>query len=371
MRIPEGSKSLSIRRRVITAVLVVAVMATAGCAQTGYYLQAVGGHLDLMSRRTSIETLVDQPGTSADLRARLATALEIRDFATDELGLPDNGSYRSYADLERSYVVWNVFAAPAFSLDPKVWCFPFVGCVAYRGYFSEDEARSYADGLADEGLDVYVAGIAAYSTLGRFSDPVLNSMMASGDGLLAGLIFHELAHQRLYIEDDSTFNESFASLVEEEGVRRWLRRRGDDKAWTRWLTQRERKRQFNALVTAAIAELRELYQSELSPDLMREGKREVIMAMRAGHARLRAQWGGGSPYDAWFGEPLNNAQLSSVATYRELVPAFRILLEDSGGDLEVFYRRAAAIGALAVEERGQVMRDLTRRAENGRHRAGP
>lgn len=358
MRVPEGIKILPSRHQVINGMLVTAVLATAGCAQTGYYLQSVGGHLDLMSRRTSIDALVDQPGTTADLRERLATVLEMRDFATDELGLPDNGSYRSYADLERPYVVWSVFAAPEFSLDPQVWCFPFVGCVAYRGYFSEDEARGYADGLADEGLDVYVAGIAAYSTLGQFSDPVLNTMMASGDALLAGLIFHELAHQRLYIEDDSAFNEGFASLIEEEGVRRWLLRRGDDEAWTRWLMQRERKRQFDALVAAAIAELRKLYQSELSPRLMRERKRKIIGRMRAEHARLRAQWGGVSPYDAWFGGPLNNAQLSSVATYREWVPAFRVLLDDSGGDLEVFYQAAAVIGALPAQERNEVMRAL-------------
>ena len=371
MRVPEGVRFLPGRRQVINAMLVVAVLATMGCTQTGYYLQSIGGHLDLMSRRTSIDALVDRPATSADLRERLATVLEIRDFATVELGLPDNGSYRSYADLERPYVVWSVFAAPEFSLDPQVWCFPFVGCIAYRGYFSEDEARGYADGLADDGLDVYVAGIAAYSTLGRFSDPLLNTMLANGDVLLAGLIFHELAHQQLYIDDDTAFNEGFASLIEEEGVRRWLLSRGDDEASARWLVQRERKRQFNALVAAAIAELRALYQSELFPQPMRQRKREIIASMRAGHANLRTQWGGSSPYETWFGGPLNNAQLSSVATYREWVPAFRVLLEDSAGDFEVFYQRAAAIGALPAGQRSRVMRELTRRADAGRQWNNP
>jgi predicted aminopeptidase len=318
-----------------------------------------------MSRREAIDGLIAARETPPELRDRLATMLEIRDFASQELGLPNNGSYRSYADLDRPYVVWSVFAAPEFSLTPQTWCFPFVGCVAYRGYFSEERARDYAQGLAADGLDVYVAGIAAYSTLGRFSDPVLNTMLVSGDSYLAGLIFHELSHQQLYIEDDSAFNEGFASLVEEEGVRRWLISRGDETAWTDWLERRERRRQFNNLVAASIGELRALYASELTPDSMRAEKKVITGAMREAHARLREQWGGTSSYEAWFRGPMNNAQLSSVATYREFVPAFRTLLEQSNGDLEVFYRRAAEIGELPVGARHRMLDELLGRGVVG------
>lgn len=351
-----------IMRLTLATVMLIVILVTGGCASTGYYMQSISGHLDLMSRREPIDELVADPETPPALRQRLATVLEIRDFAVSELGLPNNRSYRSYADLGRRYVVWNVFAAPKFSLEPETWCFPFIGCVAYRGYFSEDEARGYAEQLAGDGLDVYVAGIVAYTTLGLSADPVLNTMLAGDDSHLAGLVFHELAHQKLYIKNDSAFNEAFASLVEEEGVRRWLGRQGDETSWQSWLEWRERQRLFNDLVGATLIKLDALYESELNPDLMRDRKAKITAGMREAHAKLRQQWGGTSSYEAWFRGPLNNAQLSSVATYRELVPAFRALLKESDGDLDVFYQRAADIGAKPAEERDQVLHGLLSRA---------
>lgn len=347
----------------VVAVIVALTLAAGGCARTGYYLQSVGGQLDLLSRRVAIEKLIKDPETPDELRQRLVTISVIRDFASSELGLPDNRSYRSYADLERRYVVWNVFAAGEFSVEPEIWCFPFVGCVAYRGYFSENSARQYAAKLADEGLDVYVAGIAAYSTLGRFADPVLNTMLTGDEISLAGLIFHELSHQQLYLRDATVFNESFASMVEEEGLRRWLAERGNEKAWDDWVLRQDRWEQFNDIVAAARQRLVVLYESELAPDQMRSQKQQVIADLRAEHERLRQQWGGYSGYEGWFAGPLNNAQLSSVSTYRLLVPAFRQLLSESGSDMAVFFRRAEEIAALSDEEREKVLQELSAKAQ--------
>ncbi|MDH3716017.1 MAG: aminopeptidase, partial [Gammaproteobacteria bacterium] len=305
-----------------------------------------------------IEELLEDPDTPTGLRARLITLGEIRSFASAELGLPDNRSYRSYADLERPYVVWNVFAAPEFSVDPQVWCFLFVGCISYRGYFSEPRATEFADRLAADGADVYVSGIAAYSTLGRFADPVLNTMLGGDDIYLAGLIFHELSHQQLYIKDATAFNEGFATLVEEEGLRRWLSSRDDQQSWARWLKRSDRREQFNGIVALARERLTELYASNLDPEQMRAQKQSVIEQLRADHRRLRESWGGYSGYEAWFQGPLNNAQLSSVSTYRMLVPAFRVLFEQSGGDFAEFFRRAQEIGELNADEREQALAKL-------------
>ncbi|MBT8137684.1 MAG: aminopeptidase [Gammaproteobacteria bacterium] len=345
--------------RALLSVLVISLLLpAAGCVRAGYYLQSVRGQLDLMSRRVDIEELLADPDTPAHLRSRLLSITEMRQFASAELGLPDNPSYRSYADLERPYVVWNVFAAPEFAVEPQTWCFLFVGCISYRGYFSEQKAQEYAAGLAAQGMDVYVAGIAAYSTLGRFADPVLNTMLAGDDLYLAGLIFHELSHQQLYIKDATTFNESFATMVEEEGVRRWLARRDDEDAWLRWQRQERRAAQFTTLIVETRDRLAALYRSDLDSAHMRSAKAEIIAGMRAAHDRLRQQWGGYSGYERWFSGPLNNAQLSSVATYQAQVPAFRALLSEADGDLRLFYQRAREIGELPREERDRRMSEL-------------
>ena len=329
--------------------MIVALIAASsgGC----YLLQSVQGQLSLMSKREPITRVIDQASTPPALRAQLEAVASIRDFASRELGLPDNGSYRSYADVGRRYVVWNVVAAPEFSVDAKEWCYPIVGCVAYRGYFVEGRARRFAARLRGKGLDVTVGGVAAYSTLGHFNDPVLNTMMAWNDVELAAIIFHELTHQLLYVPNDSSFNEALATTVEEEGVRRWLRSQGRDADLAIHLLQQEHYVKVVDLLTATRTELRAVYASGASPELMREKKRAAFAALRSSFARLKADWGGHAPFETWFDEDLNNAHLASVATYFTCVPGFERELQAAGGDLTVFYARVRALAKLDQEKR--------------------
>jgi predicted aminopeptidase len=337
----------------IRAALIVALIAASsgGC----YLLQSVQGQLSLMSKREPIPRVLDKPSTPPALRTQLEAVTAIRDFASRQLGLPDNGSYRSYADLGRSYVVWNVVAAPEFSVDPKEWCYPIVGCVAYRGYFSEQRARRFAAGLRGRGFDVTVGGVAAYSTLGHFNDPVLNTMMGWNDVELAAIIFHELTHQLLYVPGDSSFNEALATTVEEEGVRRWLHAQGRDADLAAHLVQQEHYLKVIDLLSATRAELRTIYASGLAPEPMRERKRAEFAALRESFALLKAGWGGHAPFETWFSEDLNNAHLASIATYFTCVPGFERELKAAGGDLPTFYARVRKLAKLDQEKRDAIV----------------
>jgi predicted aminopeptidase len=333
----------------IRAALIVALIAASsgGC----YLVQSVQGQLSLMSKREPITRMIGQPSTPPALRAQLETVAAIRDFASRELGLPDNGSYRSYADVGRRYVVWNVVAAPEFSVDPKEWCYPIVGCVAYRGYFVEDRARRFAARLRGQGFDVMVGGVAAYSTLGHFNDPVLNTMMGWSDVELAAIIFHELTHQLLYVPNDSSFNEALAVTVEEEGVRRWLNAQGRDADLAKHQVEQDHYAKVIDLLTATRAELRAVYASGLAPEPMREQKRAAFAGLRSSFALLKADWGGHAPFESWFAGDLDNAHLASIATYFDCVPGFRRELKAVGGDLTAFYARARALAKLDQETR--------------------
>jgi predicted aminopeptidase len=337
----------------IRAALIVALIAASsgGC----YLLQSAQGQLSLMSKREPIARVIDQPSTPSALRAQLEAVASIRDFASRELGLPDNGSYRSYADVGRRYVVWNVVAAPEFSVDAKEWCYPIVGCVAYRGYFVEARARRFAARMRAKGFDVTVGGVAAYSTLGHFNDPVLNTMMGWNDVELASIIFHELTHQLLYVPNDSSFNEALATTVEAEGVRRWLRAQGRDADLAKHLVQRDHYAKVVDLLTATRAELRTVYGSGLAPESMREKKRAAFAAMRASYAQLRADWGGHAPFESWFDDDLNNAHLASISTYFTCVPGFERELKTVGGDLTAFYARVRALAKLDQEKRDAIV----------------
>jgi len=262
-----------------------------------------------------------------------------------ELHLPDNGSYRRYADLQRPYVVWNVFAAEEFSTQPKQWCFPIAGCVGYRGYFAKADAETFAAELRAQALDVYVAGVPAYSTLGWMDDPVLNTFVHYPEAEVARLMFHELAHQVVYLPGDTTFNESFASTVELEGVHRWLEHTGSTQGVVALEAAQRRSREFTELVVRYRDRLAALYASGKPAPEMRAEKARAFAQMREAYGQLKRSWGGFSGYDGWFAQPLNNAQLASVAVYTELVPAFQALLADCGGDLQRFY---AAAGELAT-----------------------
>lgn len=327
----------------------------AACSGGCYLLQSAQGQLDLMSKRVPIARVIAKPSTSPALRSQLEAVAAIRDFATRELGLPDNGSYRSYADVGRRYVVWNVVAAPEFSVEPKQWCYPIVGCVAYRGYFVESRARRFAARLAGQGLDVTVGGVAAYSTLGHFDDPVLNTMMGWSDVELASIIFHELTHQLLYVRNDSSFNEALATTVEEEGVRRWLQAQGREADLAEHLVQQEHYAKVIDLLSVTRDELRTVYASGLAPGPMREKKRAAFDSMRASFARMKAGWGGHAPFESWFDEDLNNANLASIATYYTCVPGFERELKAAGGDLAAFYTRVRALAKLDQKKRDAIV----------------
>jgi predicted aminopeptidase len=333
----------------IRASVAIALIAASsgGC----YLLQSAQGQLALMSKREPIPRVIDDPSTSAALRAQLKSVTAIRNFASRELGLPDNGSYRKYADIGRPYVVWNVVAAPEFSVDPKQWCFPIVGCVAYRGYFVEKRARRFAAGLHAKGFDVVVGGVAAYSTLGHFDDPILSSMVNWNDVELASIIFHELTHQMLYVPNDASFNEALATTVEEEGVRRWLQQQRREKDLAEHLLLHGRYLEVIALMNESRNHLRTLYASGLPPPLMRERKGETFEELRNAYAALKVQWGGHAPFDAWFAADVNNAHLASIATYFTCVPGFERELKAVGGNLPAFYLRVRELAKLDRQQR--------------------
>lgn len=341
-----------------TAALVLAGSVLAGCAGDGYYAQSIEGHFALMGARESVAGLIRDEETPEDLRTRLVLAEEIRAFAIEELALPDNGSYRTYADLGREVVTWNVVATPQLALDPVAWCFPVFGCVAYRGYFNEDEAVAFARTLVAEGLDVTIGGSIAYSTLGWFRDPLLNTIIFDPDYALAGTIFHELAHQLLYVNDDSTFNESYAVAVEREGICRWLAAHGTPELVAAWQASERRQEEFVTLVLGARDRLEALYASDRSDAEKLQRKAVIFDRLRADYRVLRASWGGYGGYDRWFAQDLNNANLASVATYNATVPAFDALLASVGGDMAAFHAAAAELARLPRAERDAALARL-------------
>jgi len=340
-----GSKLL------LLALLAALLAAGAGCSTLGYYWQAFDGQMELVRKARPIPEVIADPATAQELKVRLEHARQIRDFASSALSLPDNGSYRRYADLKREYVVWNVFASAEFSVQPREWCFPVAGCVGYRGYFAQAGADAFAASLRRADGDVYVAGVPAYSTLGWLDDPVLSTFVTYPRTELARLVFHELSHQIAYAPGDSTFNESFAVTVETEGVQRWLAAYGTPEERAAVELAQRRRAGFIALVGRHRERLAQLYASGLAPAPMRVEKARAFDAMRADYAALKQQWGGFPGYDWWFEQPLNNAQLASVAIYTQLVPGFQRLLADSGGDLPRFYATVEALAKLPEAQR--------------------
>jgi predicted aminopeptidase len=322
----------------LAAILCLALIA--GCQSLAYYTQAIGGHLKVLAQARPVEDWLTDPATPPELKERLQTARRIREFASKTLKLPENNSYLAYADLERPYVVWNVFAAPEFSVEPRAECFPFAGCVSYRGFYSEHDARRHAEKLRAAGYDVYVGGVPAYSTLGWSDDPLLSTFIRYPDAQLARLVFHELAHQLVYAKNDTTFNESFAVAVEEEGVRRWLEAEGRPGELAEFRAAQARKREAVARVHDTRERLAAVYRMQLSREAMLEHK-------RGEWARLRAS------YPALPAEP-NNAFLASIAVYTELVPAFQRLLAESGS-LEKFYARVRELAKAEPRERSLIL----------------
>jgi predicted aminopeptidase len=325
--------------------------ALAACESLGYYSQAASGQLSMLNDRQPIERLIEDPTTPVDLRTQLQLVLELRAFAQSELMLPVEGQYSHYVNLERDYVVWNVFAAPELSLEPKTWCYPFAGCSAYRGYFSQQKAREYAVALADQGYDTYVGGVAAYSTLGWLNDPVLNTFIYRSDPQLADLIFHELAHQLLYVPGDTMFNESFATTVAAAGVQRWMQKRNDTEQYEKYLEGRAQQEEFIHLLGRYRERLVHVYEVPSGDVEKRRLKKEQIEQLREAYKSLQQQWGEFQAFSAWMASPINNAKLNSVALYHELVPALERLLAEEKHQLLSFYQRCEQLADQSPEER--------------------
>jgi len=361
-------------KRTLAAALA-AALGLAGCADLGYYWQSVSGHMQMLNAARPVDDWLGDAQASGQLKNRLLLSQRIRSFAVSELKLPDNPSYRRYADLHRSAVVWNVVAAPEFSLTLKTWCFPVTGCVGYRGYFNEAEARAEADSLKAQGLETSVYGVPAYSTLGWMNwaggDPLLSTFIGYPEGELARLIFHELAHQVVYASGDTMFNESFATAVERLGGQRWLDSeagRGNDKARQDYAQFDGRRRQFRALALATRLELAEVYDNKPATDAGKAAqaamKAQAMERFRDSYAKLKASWGGFAGYDPWVARA-NNAAFGAQAAYDELVPGFEALFEREGRDWQRFYDAVKRLASLPKQERRKALQINNTETPNG------
>ena len=314
-----------------------------------------------MTARQDVSKLIEAPSTSEALRSQMVEARAIRRFAVDELALPDNKSYLSYVDVGSDAVTWAVFSAPELSLAPQTWCFPIYGCVPYRGYFSRKSAIEFAEQMQRQGQDVYVTGITAYSTLGWSNDPLLSTMLAQGGTYLAEVVFHELAHQRVYVSGDSEFNEAFAVAVETTGVRRWLRAAGDSAALRRYEAERDRRAEFAAMVSATRDHLAKVYQGPGDTDQKRTAKAMAIEELRTRYRQVRdSRWGGYDAYDGWFDAPINNAKLAAVSVYSDQVTAFLHLFELCLSDYPQFYAAVQQLGKLDRQNRAHALKNADR-----------
>ena len=352
MNIPSLNIPRLFRRALLTGA---AVSLLASCSTLNYYTQAAQGQLSLLSNARPIDDWLADPATTTSLRHRLESARQIRRFAVQEMGLPDNDSYKNYAALKRQYVLWNVVATPELSLKPLQWCFPVAGCVNYRGYYSKDEAQAYARQLRAEGHDVEVGGVSAYSTLGWFSDPLISTFINYPDAELARLIFHELAHQKTYVPGDSRFNESFASAVEEEGVELWLERYGNPAMREGFARYTVRRKDFLALLLKYRKELERTYAAIAPDETKRIAKARLFIALKEEYQVLKANWGGYAGYDRFFAEPLSNAHLASIATYTDYVPAFRAMLRGEK-NFGAFYRKVDRLAKMDKTARTHALR---------------
>jgi predicted aminopeptidase len=336
-------------------IFVLLIVCFSGCSTIGYYHQSISGHLTLISKRERIIDIVNDSAHDEKLIQQLLLSEKLRSFASERLKLPNNDSYRSYVQLDRPYVTWNVFAASEFSVALHQWCFLVVGCVPYRGYFDEAEANSYAEQLAKQGFDVYVAGVPAYSTLGWFDDPLLSSMLDRGEIITASYIFHELAHQQYYLKGDGNFNEAFATAVEEIGVMEWLGdqdRNEDMQRYQDWLQQ---KSVFSEFIKNSRDEFEVLYQQKYDVEKMQVEKEILISEMRRKFEKLSHNNKHIERYSTWMSGPLNNAQLGAISLYREWVPAFHRIYNLCANDFDVFYRYVEKIAKLSEEQRNETL----------------
>lgn len=330
----------------------------AGCSTAAYYGQTIAGHWHVLGLRRPVKVVMADPGIQPQLQQRLKVAQALRDFANKELQLPDNGSYSDYADLQRPFLVRTVFATGPLSLQLRQWCFPIAGCVSYRGYFSATAAQRFADELKAQGDEVYLADVPAYSTLGWFDDPLLNTFIYWPIGRFAELIFHELAHQRLYITGDTDFNESFATTVGNLGAHLWLERYGTAQEQQTYATYKRLQANFLNLIEETRQELAHIYASKKSDAAKQAAKTQSLLGLQNRYQSLASSLGKDPGYDAWFREGLNNAKLASVSTYTRWVPAFEAIFEQTEGDFAAFYRAVEVLSKRKPRERKAALQDL-------------
>jgi predicted aminopeptidase len=329
-----------------------------GCQAVQYYNQAISGQHRILQSRQPISKITADPNSSEMLRQRLTFIMEVRAFAEDDLQLPVANNYLTYVDLNRPYVAWNVMATPEFSMVPKTWCYPIVGCAAYRGYFAEADAHQYAESLKNQGYDVHVGGVTAYSTLGWFDDPVLSTFIRRSKASSAALIFHELAHQVLYVPDDTTFNESFATFVEQEGLRRWQESSDNSAIYNEYLSNYRHQQQFVRLVLKYRQKLEGLYQTDFAPTRKRKEKVSILDDLQDEFNQLKTKQKGLASYDGWMNRPLNNAKISSVVAYHDFVPAFSGVLAQKDGNLTPFYEACRQLAQKKKAERHRILQDV-------------
>ena len=333
--------------------LLSSIILLSACSGISYYSQSISGQLEIVSKKQNINDVIKDVRTPESLRQKLSLVENIRNFAEQQLLLPANGSYEKYVDLGRPYVVWNIFATPELSLEPLHWCFIIVGCLSYRGYFNKTDAEKFASVLEKQGMDVYVGGVRAFSTLGWFNDPVLNTMLYREDHELAKLLFHELSHQKLYIKDDTAFNEAFADTIAIIGTERWLTKQNRDQHLPHLESKRER--QFSKLILEYRTELESIYSSDLNDEQKRSQKSLTIENLRQAYKSLRDSWGGYAAFDAWMDSPINNAKLSAVATYQYFVSDFMTIYRKVGGELSLFYSIVEKLGTCDKSYRHELL----------------
>ena len=329
-----------------------------GCSSLAYYWEKIQGHAEILSKQEPIQEVIDNPQTSDKVRKKLINTQIARAFASEVLQLPDNDSYKNYVDLKKDYVIWTVVATPPYSIKAKEWCFLIVGCLSYKGYFSKQDAEAFAEKLKTENMDVYVSGTKAYSTLGWFDDPLLSTMLYNSEAYRVGIIFHELAHQKMYVEDDTAFNEGFASTVELEGVQAWFSRDNKKEEYKRYIISKERDDDFKKLLQTTRAELKEAYSLSLDSKAMDESKIKIFNKLQLSYKKLKKQWDGYSGYDKWMSQDLNNAHLALVATYNDYIPAFRNLFKNVNNDYDLFYQQVEKMSELDKDKRYEEINKL-------------
>ena len=345
-----------LRRIIVCLCFAVVVISLSACGQTGYYFQAAKGQWQLISKRQPVEELISNPATSPDLRQRLLLAESIRQFAADRLGLQQSRGFTYYTDLGRPHVVWNVIAAPRFSIEPKNWCFPIAGCVAYKGFFDQQMAEQEKQALLAENFDVMLYGVAAYSTLGWFADPLLNTFIHYPDSDLAALIMHELAHQIVYLKDDSAFNEAFATTVEQYLLQEWLQLRQATDEILRLQKSRSRHIAITDMVLEYRDRLAKVYSASASEESLQQQKDAILSEMRECYLDLAEQGKGTRYYDWWFSKQPDNARLLTVSTYHQLVPAFSAMLASHDGNLDAFFSSVKILAGKPRAERDELIK---------------